>query len=275
MPSALAAPRVGAVLSRLYAAATHDSRHSSPSARARAAASPAERSRVFQEVSFPVSAEVGKLLYALVRASRPQMVVEFGTSFGVAAIYLAAAVADNGAGHVVTTELSSKKVQAARSNLQQAGLGEMVSMFAAGRAGRGRPWQSRVMVTAASIPCPVKYAGSPLRSRKPVRCSATPRPPARRATGSGAPPPRAVQLPAAEPGQQRGVLSLAINNGAPGRRAKLRYLQAKRRRHLRRIWPYGPERNRLWPRFLLTKFSPRSGKSRVSCSPASLTPQPG
>jgi predicted O-methyltransferase YrrM len=102
MPSALAAPRVGAVLSRLYAAATHDSRHSSPSARARAAASPAERSRVFQEVSFPVSAEVGNLLYALVRASRPQTVVEFGTSFGVSTIYLAAAVADNGAGHVVT-----------------------------------------------------------------------------------------------------------------------------------------------------------------------------
>lgn len=83
---------------------------------------------------------------------------------------------------------------------------------------RGRPRQNRVMVTAASIPCPVKYAGSPLRSRKPARRSATPRPPARRATGSGAPPPHAVQLPAAEPGQQRGVLSLAINNGAPGRR---------------------------------------------------------
>ena len=88
MPSALAAPRVGAVLSRLYAAATHDSRHSWPPARARAAASPAERSQAFQDVSFPVSAEAGNLLYALVRASRPQTVVEFGTSFGVSTIYL-------------------------------------------------------------------------------------------------------------------------------------------------------------------------------------------
>jgi len=114
----------------LYAAATHDSRHSWPPARARAAASPAERSQAFQDVSFPVSAEAGNLLYALVRASRPQTVVEFGTSFGVSTIYLAAAVADNGAGHVVTTELSSKKVQAARSNLQQAGLGETVSVLA-------------------------------------------------------------------------------------------------------------------------------------------------
>ena len=130
MPSALEAPRVEGVLSRLYAAATHDSRHSSPPARPRATASPAERSEAFQEVSFPVSAEVGNLLYALVRTSRPETVVEFGTSFGVSTIYLAAAVADNGAGHVVTTELSSKKVQAARSNLQQAGLARIVSILA-------------------------------------------------------------------------------------------------------------------------------------------------
>jgi predicted O-methyltransferase YrrM len=130
MPSALAAPRVGAVLSRLYAAATRDSRHSSPSARARPMASPAERSEAFQDVSFPVSAEVGKLLYAVARASRPETVVEFGTSFGVSTIYLAAAVADNGAGHIVTTELSSKKVEAAWSNLRQAGLGGSVTVLA-------------------------------------------------------------------------------------------------------------------------------------------------
>jgi predicted O-methyltransferase YrrM len=104
----LAAPRVEAVLSGLYAAASHDFRHSSPSARGRAMASAADRAGAFQDVSFPVSAEAGKLLYALVRASRPGTVVEFGTSFGVSTIYLAAAVADNGSGHVVTTELSSK-----------------------------------------------------------------------------------------------------------------------------------------------------------------------
>jgi predicted O-methyltransferase YrrM len=35
------------------------------------------------------------LLYALARGSRPGIVVEFGASFGVPTIYLAAAVADN------------------------------------------------------------------------------------------------------------------------------------------------------------------------------------
>jgi len=60
-----------------------------------------------------------------------------------------------------------------------------------------------------------EVCGSPLRSRKPARCSAAPRPSARRATGSAAPPPHAVQLPAAEPGQRRGVLTLGNKHRHP------------------------------------------------------------
>jgi predicted O-methyltransferase YrrM len=45
----------------------------------------------------------GRLLYTLIRASRPATVVEFGTSFGISTIYLAAAVRDNGTGRVVRT----------------------------------------------------------------------------------------------------------------------------------------------------------------------------
>jgi predicted O-methyltransferase YrrM len=128
MHGALAAPQVQAVLGRLFAAASLDSRHGLPSARAMG--SPLERSRAFEDISFPVSAEAGKLLYALARASRPETVVEFGASFGVSTIYLAAAVTDNGVGHVVTTELSSKKAAAAWSNLRQAGFGGSVTVLA-------------------------------------------------------------------------------------------------------------------------------------------------
>jgi predicted O-methyltransferase YrrM len=46
----------------------------------------------------PVAPDVGRLLYALVRASRPETVVEFGTSFGISTFHLAAAVTDNGRG---------------------------------------------------------------------------------------------------------------------------------------------------------------------------------
>lgn len=60
----------------------------------------------------PVSAVGGQLLYNLVRAVRPATVVEFGTSFGISTLYLAAAVRDNGTGRVITTELSKEKVAA-------------------------------------------------------------------------------------------------------------------------------------------------------------------
>jgi predicted O-methyltransferase YrrM len=56
-------------------------------------------------------------------------VAEFGTSFGISTVYLAAAVADNGTGHVVGTELSARKVRAARSNLDAAGLGAVVTIL--------------------------------------------------------------------------------------------------------------------------------------------------
>jgi predicted O-methyltransferase YrrM len=72
-----------------------------------------ERADALQDMYMPVSPDVGRLLYALVRADRPQTVVEFGSSFGISTIHLAAAVADNGAGRVVTTELSDQKATAA------------------------------------------------------------------------------------------------------------------------------------------------------------------
>src|SRR6266700_7485901 len=55
-------------------------------------ASAAERAEAFQDIYIPISADAGRLLYALTRAIRPQVVVEFGTSFGISTIYLAAAV---------------------------------------------------------------------------------------------------------------------------------------------------------------------------------------
>jgi predicted O-methyltransferase YrrM len=102
-----------------------------PPARASwAEASAAERADALQDAYIPISADAGKLLYALIRASRPETVVEFGTSFGISTIYLAAAVADNGTGHVVTTEQSSKKVAAAGSNLREAGVETAVTILA-------------------------------------------------------------------------------------------------------------------------------------------------
>jgi predicted O-methyltransferase YrrM len=56
--------------------------------------------------------------------------VEFGTSFGISTIYLAAAVVDNGVGRVFGTEMNAAKVTAARTNLYRAGLGGAVTILA-------------------------------------------------------------------------------------------------------------------------------------------------
>jgi predicted O-methyltransferase YrrM len=111
----------------MFAAAELDDDRSAPpppSGLASWAEAPAAaRSEALQDFYIPISAEAGKLLYALIRGSRPETVVEFGTSFGISTIYLAAAVADNGTGHVISTELSPKKAAAARANLEDAGVG--------------------------------------------------------------------------------------------------------------------------------------------------------
>jgi len=136
MTNTLASPRLQAVLSRLFAAAAAQEAGDPqapppPPGLASWAAAPAlERADAFAGAYIPISADAGKLLYALVRASRPQTVVEFGTSFGVSTIYLAAAVTDNGTGRVMTTEASRAKVKAAQANLQQAGVDGPVTILA-------------------------------------------------------------------------------------------------------------------------------------------------
>jgi predicted O-methyltransferase YrrM len=135
MPTSLTAPPARAVLGRLFAAAEAQesgglrlppppaglgSWHEAPAA---------ARAEAYQDAYIPISADAGRLLYALVRAIRPQTVVEFGTSFGISTLYLAAAVADNGTGRVVTTELSSTKAATARANLAEAGLAAPVTVL--------------------------------------------------------------------------------------------------------------------------------------------------
>ena len=92
-------------------------------------ATPQKLADVAAEVYMPVSADGGRLLYGLVRAARPAAVVEFGTSFGISTLYLAAAVRDNGGGRVVTTEMSAAKVAAARRTFAETGLDDLVTVL--------------------------------------------------------------------------------------------------------------------------------------------------
>lgn len=74
-----------------------------------------------KDAYIPVTRDQGRMLYLLARAIGARTIVEFGTSFGISAIYLAAAAKANG-GRFIGTELEATKVSAARQNIADAGL---------------------------------------------------------------------------------------------------------------------------------------------------------
>jgi predicted O-methyltransferase YrrM len=81
-----------------------------------------------REAYLAVTPEFGRLLYLLASARKARRVVEFGTSFGVSTIHLAAALRDNGGGKLVTTEYEVSKAERARKNLEAAGLLDLVEI---------------------------------------------------------------------------------------------------------------------------------------------------
>jgi predicted O-methyltransferase YrrM len=88
-----------------------------------------ERADAMSAFYIPVTPEAGRLLYSLVRATRPGTVVEFGMSFGISALHLASAVRDNGTGRVLTTELSADKIAAAKRTFADTGLDDLITIL--------------------------------------------------------------------------------------------------------------------------------------------------
>jgi predicted O-methyltransferase YrrM len=79
-----------------------------------------------KDFALPVSRETGRLLYMLARATRAKAIVEFGTSFGLSTLHLAAALRDNGGGRLITSEFEPSKMARARDNLTAGGLADLV-----------------------------------------------------------------------------------------------------------------------------------------------------
>lgn len=103
--------------------------------------SPAERERLMRsktdyrhlyerlkDVWLPVSRETGTLLYMLARSTNARNIVEFGTSFGISTLHLAAALRDNGGGRLIGSEFEPSKVAQARAHLAEGGLSDLVEI---------------------------------------------------------------------------------------------------------------------------------------------------
>jgi predicted O-methyltransferase YrrM len=76
----------------------------------------------------PVSRGTGLLLYMLAQNGKTRTIVEFGTSFGISTLHLAAALRDNGGGRLITSEFEPSKVERAKANLIAGGLSDLVEL---------------------------------------------------------------------------------------------------------------------------------------------------
>jgi predicted O-methyltransferase YrrM len=85
---------------------------------------------LLKDAPLAVSRETGLLLYMLARGVRARTIVEFGTSFGISTLHLAAALRDNGGGLLITSEFEPSKVARAKANLEAGGVADLVEIRA-------------------------------------------------------------------------------------------------------------------------------------------------
>lgn len=134
----LTIPPCATVIARLFAEADasdaqlQERRRALPAGeRARLMASNTDYRALYGSLSefyLAVSRETATLLYMLARSSRAASIVEFGTSFGVSTLHLAAALRDNGGGRLIGTEFEQAKIARARANIAEAGLEDLVEI---------------------------------------------------------------------------------------------------------------------------------------------------
>jgi predicted O-methyltransferase YrrM len=131
----LAEPTLSILLDRLFAEADaaelarrHETESLSPEQRATDRADYRQFYGRLKDQPLPVSRTTGKLLYLLARSIRARNIVEFGTSFGISTLHLAAALRDNGGGRLLGSEFEPSKIVRAGQNLAAGGLSDLVEI---------------------------------------------------------------------------------------------------------------------------------------------------
>jgi predicted O-methyltransferase YrrM len=96
-----------------------------------ASASPTDYRRFYalaKDAYLAVSRDTAMLLYMLVRSTNARSIVEFGTSFGLSTLHLAAGLRDNGGGRVITTEFEPSKAARARENFVAGAVADLIEL---------------------------------------------------------------------------------------------------------------------------------------------------
>ncbi|UJB72392.1 class I SAM-dependent methyltransferase (plasmid) [Acaryochloris sp. 'Moss Beach'] len=75
----------------------------------------------------PINRDQGEFIYDLLISEGSKHIVEFGTSFGISTLFLAAAARQTG-GHIVTSELLPEKCAIAQKNFECAGIADLVDL---------------------------------------------------------------------------------------------------------------------------------------------------
>ena len=132
-PNPITDPRINMVLGRLHARAAREL----PGLIAHLAAQAVRRALgvggvdngegYVRDKLISIDPGQGWLIYMLCRSLQARRAVEFGTSFGVSALYLAAAMREQG-GLVIGTEIEPRKAVHARSNFTEAGVADLVDL---------------------------------------------------------------------------------------------------------------------------------------------------
>ncbi len=81
----------------------------------------------FKNHYLAISKEQGEYIYNFILEKKLKKVVEFGTSFGISTLFLAAAVSQNN-GQVIATELLASKAKVAQKNFEHAGVDDVIDL---------------------------------------------------------------------------------------------------------------------------------------------------
>jgi predicted O-methyltransferase YrrM len=126
--STLTEPALSMLIDRLFAESDAAENARWPATRASDRNDYRQYYGLLKDHPLPVSRATGRLLYMLARSVRARTIVEFGTSFGISTLHLAAALRDNGGGRLIGSEFEPSKIARARANLGTAGLSDLVEI---------------------------------------------------------------------------------------------------------------------------------------------------